>query len=181
MNLSVNGCVVDETTGEPLTSPDVRLYRIGVSGETCTVLNEHGCFSFSDLPEGEYSLAFYDKNFVPRYERLTRNAFLGVLQGVAITRNLAFILFISNEICGNRRRRFLQWNARNGGTKCHQNCQWISGVRAGQISIRSPLYRFGLTRVDVHITIRKARQALFSSVFGPLMLWPVGHKQIFLR
>ena len=71
MNQSVNGCVVDETTGEPLTSPDVRLYRIGVAGETCTVLNEHGCFSFSDLLEGEYSLAFYDQNFVPRYERLT--------------------------------------------------------------------------------------------------------------
>ena len=71
MNQSVNGCVVDETTGEPLTSPDVRLYRIGVAGETCTVLNEHGCFSFSDLPEGEYSLAFYDQKFVPRYERLT--------------------------------------------------------------------------------------------------------------
>jgi Carboxypeptidase regulatory-like domain len=71
MNQSVNGCVVDETTGEPLTSPDVRLYRIGVSGETCTSLDEHGCFSFSDLCEGEYSLAFQDKNFVPRYERLT--------------------------------------------------------------------------------------------------------------
>jgi hypothetical protein len=71
MNQSVNGCVVDETTGEPLTSPDVRLYRIGVSGETHAVLNQHGCFSFRDLPEGEYSLVFYDKNFVPRYERLT--------------------------------------------------------------------------------------------------------------
>jgi hypothetical protein len=56
MNQSVIGCVVDETTGEPLTSPDVRLYRIGVVGETRTPLNEHGCFAFSDLPEGEYSL-----------------------------------------------------------------------------------------------------------------------------
>ena len=71
MNRSVRGCVVDETTGEPLTSPDVRLYRIGVAGETCTTLNEHGCFSFSDLSEGEYSLAFYDRKFVPRYERLS--------------------------------------------------------------------------------------------------------------
>jgi hypothetical protein len=59
MNYSVTGCVVDETTGEPLTSPDVRLYRVGVAGETRTPLNEHGCFAFSDLPEGEYSLAFY--------------------------------------------------------------------------------------------------------------------------
>jgi hypothetical protein len=71
MNQSVTGCVVDETTGEPLTSPDVRLYRIGVAGETRTPLNEHGCFAFSDLPEGEYSLAFYDRNYVPQYERLT--------------------------------------------------------------------------------------------------------------
>src|ERR1700678_4396113 len=71
MNQSVSGCVIDETTGEPLTSPDVRLYRIGVPGETCTVLNEHGCFSFSGLHEGEYSLAFYDRNYVPRYESLT--------------------------------------------------------------------------------------------------------------
>jgi len=36
-----------------------------------TSLNEHGCFPFSDLPAGEYSLAFYDGNYVPRYERLT--------------------------------------------------------------------------------------------------------------
>jgi hypothetical protein len=71
MNQSVSGCVVDEVTGEPLTSPDVRLYRTGIVGESCTVLNEHGCFSFSDLPEGEYSLAFSDRNYVPRYEDLT--------------------------------------------------------------------------------------------------------------
>lgn len=71
MNQSVTGCVVDETTGEPLTSPDVRLHRIGVVGETRIPLNEHGCFAFSDLPEGEYSLAFYDKTYVPRYEHLT--------------------------------------------------------------------------------------------------------------
>jgi hypothetical protein len=71
MNHSVTGCVVDETTGAPLTSADVRLYRIGVAGETRTSLNEHGCFAFSDLLEGEYSLAFYDRNYVPRYERLT--------------------------------------------------------------------------------------------------------------
>jgi hypothetical protein len=71
MNQSVRGCIVDETTGEPLTSPDVRLYRIGVPGETVTVLDEHGCFSFADLSAGEYSLAFYDDKYVPRYERLT--------------------------------------------------------------------------------------------------------------
>jgi hypothetical protein len=71
MNRSVSGCVVDETTGKPLTSPDVRLYRIGVVGETCTTLNEHGRFSFSDLSEGEYSVAFYDRKFAPRYERLS--------------------------------------------------------------------------------------------------------------
>jgi carboxypeptidase family protein len=71
MNQSVNGCVVDETTGEPLTSPDVRLYRIGVPGETVTVLDKHGCFSFADLSAGDYSLAFYDSKYAPRYERLT--------------------------------------------------------------------------------------------------------------
>jgi hypothetical protein len=38
MNPSVNGCIVDETTGEPLTSPEVRLHRIGVAGETCATL-----------------------------------------------------------------------------------------------------------------------------------------------
>jgi hypothetical protein len=37
MNQSGNGCVVDETTGKPLTCPDVKLYRIGVSGETCSI------------------------------------------------------------------------------------------------------------------------------------------------
>jgi hypothetical protein len=68
MNRSVNGCVIDEITSEPITSPDVRLYRIGVAGETCTTLNEHGCFSFSDLPNGEYFLAFYDSKYAPRYE-----------------------------------------------------------------------------------------------------------------
>jgi hypothetical protein len=71
MKGSVSGCVIDETTGEPLTSPDVRLYRIGVPGETLTVLDKHGCFSLDDLPEGDYSLAFYDAKYVPRYERLT--------------------------------------------------------------------------------------------------------------
>ncbi len=71
MNRSVSGCVVDETTGDPLTSPDVWLYRIGVAGGTRTMLDEHGCFSFADLSEGDYSLAFYDKKYVPRYERLT--------------------------------------------------------------------------------------------------------------
>ncbi len=71
MNRSVSGCVVDETTGEPLTSPDVKLYRIGVPGEAVTVLDEHGCFSFADVSAGDYSLAFYDSKYVPRYERLT--------------------------------------------------------------------------------------------------------------
>jgi hypothetical protein len=71
MNQSVNGCVVDETTGEPLTSPDVRLYRVGVPGETGISLNEHGCFAFSDLHEGQYSLAFYDSKYTTRYEDFT--------------------------------------------------------------------------------------------------------------
>jgi hypothetical protein len=71
MNQSVSGCVVDETTGEPLTSPDVRLYRKGVLGETITVLDEHGCFSFADLSAGDYSLGCYDSKYVSRYERLT--------------------------------------------------------------------------------------------------------------
>jgi hypothetical protein len=35
------------------------------------MLDEHGCFSFADLSAGDYSLAFYDSNYVPRYERLT--------------------------------------------------------------------------------------------------------------
>jgi hypothetical protein len=74
MNRSVIGCVIDETTGEPLTSPDVRLYRIGVPGETRTTLDEHGCFSFADLSEGDYSLALYDSRYVHRYERLTLSA-----------------------------------------------------------------------------------------------------------
>jgi hypothetical protein len=38
MKGSVGGCVIDETTGEPLTSPEVRLYRIGVPGEKQTYL-----------------------------------------------------------------------------------------------------------------------------------------------
>jgi hypothetical protein len=71
MNQSVSGCVVDETSGEPLTSPEVRLYRIGVPGETRTLLDQQGCFSFDDLSEGNYSIAFYDTKYVPRYERLT--------------------------------------------------------------------------------------------------------------
>lgn len=71
MSQSITGCVVDETTGEPLTSSDVWLYRIGVVGETRIPLNEHGCFTIPDLPEGEYSLAFCDKNHVPQYEHLT--------------------------------------------------------------------------------------------------------------
>jgi hypothetical protein len=70
MNQSVSGCVVDETTGEPLTSPNVRLYRIGVPGTNITVLDEHGCFSFADLSAGDYSLTFYDSKYVPRCERL---------------------------------------------------------------------------------------------------------------
>ncbi len=44
MHQSVTGCVVDETTGKPLTSPDVRLYRIGVAGEKHIPLDEYGCF-----------------------------------------------------------------------------------------------------------------------------------------
>lgn len=71
MSQAVTGCVVDEITGEPLASPDVRLYRIGVVGETCIPLNEHGCFTLPDLPEGKYSLAFYDRKYVSRYEELT--------------------------------------------------------------------------------------------------------------
>jgi Carboxypeptidase regulatory-like domain len=71
MKGSVSGCVIDETTGEPISSPEVKLYRIGVPGVTPTVLDEHGCFSFAELREGDYSLAFYDSKYVPRYERLT--------------------------------------------------------------------------------------------------------------
>ena len=71
MKQSVSGCVVDETTGEPLTSPDIALYRTGIPGKTRTILDKHGCFSFADLSEGDYSLAFYDTKYVTRYERFT--------------------------------------------------------------------------------------------------------------
>ncbi len=71
MNVSITGCALDEASGKRLTSPDARLYRIGVLGEILAVLDEHGCFSFSDLSPGEYSLAVYAPRYVTRYERLT--------------------------------------------------------------------------------------------------------------
>jgi hypothetical protein len=115
MNQSVSGCVVDETTGEPLTSPDVRLYRIGVSGETCKALNEHGCFSFPDLPEGEYSLAFFDGNYVPRYERL-------ILAHGEIMRSLHIAL---------RRGGFLSGRIFDEKQQPPERC-WFTLIRAGE-------------------------------------------------
>ena len=71
MNGAITGWASDVSSGDRIASPDVRLYRIGVPGETCAVLDEHGSFSFSQLSPGEYSLAVYEDKYVPRYQRLT--------------------------------------------------------------------------------------------------------------
>lgn len=63
--------VLDQVTGERLTSPHVMLYRIGIPGETLADRNEDGSFSFTDISEGEYSLATYDPRYAPVHERLT--------------------------------------------------------------------------------------------------------------
>lgn len=69
MGQSVTVHVLDQTTGERLTPADVLLYRIGVPGETRAESNEGGDFSFTDLSQGEYSLAIYDPGYAPLYER----------------------------------------------------------------------------------------------------------------
>ena len=68
MSRSVTVHVLDQTTGERLTPPDVMLYRIGVLGEIRAESNEDGSFSFTDLSHGEYSLAVYDPHYAPLYE-----------------------------------------------------------------------------------------------------------------
>jgi hypothetical protein len=68
MGRSVTVHVLDQTTGERLTPPDVMLYRIGVPGENRAESNKDGSFSFTDLSQGEYSLAVYDPRYAPLYE-----------------------------------------------------------------------------------------------------------------
>lgn len=79
---SISGCLLDGTTGERFSSSEVMLYRIGVRGETRSVIDEGGGFSFTDLLPGEYSLAIYDRCFAPHYERfvLGENEILENLQ-----------------------------------------------------------------------------------------------------
>lgn len=69
MDRSVTVHVLDRTTGERLTSPHVKLYRIGVPGEMRAESHVDGSFSFTDLSAGEYSLAVYDPHYAPLYER----------------------------------------------------------------------------------------------------------------
>jgi len=70
MRGSISGCLLDPTSGDRLSSPEVMLYRIGVIGETRASIDERGFFTFADLPHGEYSLAIYDPHFAPHYERI---------------------------------------------------------------------------------------------------------------
>jgi|GEM_PF-3461795 len=71
MGSSITVRVLDKTTGERLHSPDVRLYRRGVPGETFAEPNGDGSFSFAGLDEGEYSLGIYDANYPSLYENVT--------------------------------------------------------------------------------------------------------------
>ncbi len=69
MSRSATVHVLDQTTGERVIPADVMLYRIGVAGETRAESAENGSFLFTELPEGEYSLAVYDPQYAPHYER----------------------------------------------------------------------------------------------------------------
>jgi hypothetical protein len=71
MGRSLTVHVLDQTTGERLTPPDVMLYRIGVVGESRAESNRDGSFSFTDLFQGEYSLAVYHPKYAPLHERCT--------------------------------------------------------------------------------------------------------------
>jgi Carboxypeptidase regulatory-like domain len=71
MEKSVTVRILDGSTGEMMTSADVRLYRIGTPGERCAVTNEDGSFWFDDLPEGDYKLAVYSPRHVTSYENIT--------------------------------------------------------------------------------------------------------------
>jgi hypothetical protein len=68
MGRSVTIHVLDQTTGARLTPPEVMLYRIGVPGESRAEANEDGSFSFTDLSQGEYSLAVHAPHYAPLYE-----------------------------------------------------------------------------------------------------------------
>jgi hypothetical protein len=71
MGRSVTIHVLDQTTGARLTPPEVMLYRTGVPGESRAEANEDGSFSFTDLSQGEYSLAVYHPQYAPHHERCT--------------------------------------------------------------------------------------------------------------
>jgi Carboxypeptidase regulatory-like domain len=71
MGRSIIVHVLDQTTGERLTLPDVRLHRIGVVGESRAESDKDGRFSFTDLSSGEYSLAVYHPRYAPHHERVT--------------------------------------------------------------------------------------------------------------
>jgi len=71
MNCAITGRVTENATGAALTTPRLALHRIGVVGETPTVLDEDGRFSFSSLCAGEYSLSAYSDDFVYWHRSLT--------------------------------------------------------------------------------------------------------------
>jgi hypothetical protein len=71
MGQSVTIHVLDQTTGARLTPPELTLYRIGVPGESRAESSEDGSFSFTDLSQGEYSLAVHDPPYAPLYEHFT--------------------------------------------------------------------------------------------------------------
>jgi hypothetical protein len=120
MRGSISGCLLDGISGERLSSPEVMLYRIGVVGETRAVSDERGVFSFTDLPQGEYSLAVYDQRFAPHHERI-------VLGEGEILHNLQISLtpagFLSGQILDEEGRP-------------PQRC-WFTLMRAGQRRGRS--------------------------------------------
>jgi hypothetical protein len=71
MACAITGRVTESTTGAPLTTPSLALHRVGVVGETPTILGENGRFSFSSLCAGEYSLSAYSDEFVYWHKSLT--------------------------------------------------------------------------------------------------------------
>ena len=74
MTAAITGWVSDGLNGLRIVSPDVRLYRIGVPGETCAALDENGNFSFSELSPGEYSVAVSAEKYVPGHRRIVLEA-----------------------------------------------------------------------------------------------------------
>lgn len=71
MDCAITGRVIENATGAALTTARLALHRIGVVGETSTVLDEDGRFSFSSLCAGEYSLSAYSDDFVYWHQSLT--------------------------------------------------------------------------------------------------------------